>query len=282
MSDFTYSKNGLGAIWPGGAIDSSWDRLEPLITPEELVDLFLFGIPLTSGLRDPNTRKAQMMTPKLLERHIKRAVAQAETELSIDIFPTQIREKHPWDLQLYQSFGHFMTTRRPIQSIQSLTVTPSNDIDVYVVPLDWVETANLHKGQINMIPLTIALTKGATTAIPTSSAGGSLYLSIFGNRQWIPAFWAMNYVSGFPEGKLPVVLNDLIGTIAAMDVLSLLAATFSKSTSASVSMDGMSQSVSNAGPELFTPRIRGLQEKKTMLVAKLKTIFGTKIIVGNV
>ena len=150
------------------------------------------------------------------------------------------------------------------------------------MPLEWVEIKNAQWGQVNIIPLTIALTNGNPTAIPTT-AGGALLLSVFqGRSHWVPSFWKIKYTCGFPEGKIPKVVNDLIGTIAAMEVLSQLASTYGKSSGSSLSIDGASQSVSTPGPEIFTKRINDLTLKREMLVAKLKNYYGLKFFSDNV
>ncbi len=282
MADYTKSKPVLGDVFPSGGGDTTWQRTEPLITPLQLKRQHLFGIPLVSGMKDPITGRADRLTDDDLKDYIDTAVGLAETETGLLIFPTQEQEKHAWDRQEYDSFGYFRLHRRPISSIEAITVNLSNNDDIYDVPLEWVETANLHKGQLNIIPLTIALTNGNPTAIPTT-AGGALLLSIFqGKSQWVASFWKVKYTCGFPEGKIPKVINDLIGTIAAMEVLSQLASTYGKSSGSSLSIGGGSQSVSTPGPEIFTKRMNDLELKREMLVAKMKTYYGLKFFSDNV
>lgn len=280
MADYTNSKNGLGAVFPDGGVASDWKRSEPLITAEQLRSFHLFGIPLVSAIRDPINGKAMIMTDPLLAQYIIRAVALAEADTGLEIFPVQFEEKHPFDKHLYDSFGFFNVFHRPVASIQALTVCPSNDVDVYNVPLDWVETGNLHKGQINIIPLTIALTNGSMT--PPQAAGGAVFLSIFGHKPWVPALWKIKYTTGFPDGMIPRLVNELIGTIAAMEVLSMLATTYARNTSTSLGIDGMSQSIGTPGPQLFRVRMEELGDKRQRLVGKLKAMYGTKLFSGNV
>lgn len=280
MPDYSVSKNGLGAVFPDGGVASDWKRSEPLITAEQLRSFHLFGIPLVSAIRDPITGRAQVMTDPLLTQYIIRAVSLAESDIMMDIFPVQYQEKHPFDKHLYDSFGFFNVMHRPVASIEALHVTPSNDVDVYQVPLDWIETGNLHKGQINIIPLTLALTNGSPT--PPQAAGGAVFLSIFGHKPWVPALWKVTYTSGFPDGMIPRLVNELIGTIAAMEVLSMLATTYARNTSTSLGIDGMSQSIGTPGPNLFRVRMEELGDKRQRLIGKLKAAYGTKLFSGNV
>jgi hypothetical protein len=168
-----------------------------------------------------------------------------------------------------------------VASIESMTVTPSDELDIYEVPLDWIETGNLHRGQVNLIPLTIALTKQGSLT-PTATTGGALMLSLLGYSSWVPAFWKVKYTVGFPSGKVPKVVNNLIGCVAAIEVLSLLASTYAKNQSGSLSIDGMSQSISTPGPQIFTQRIADLTAKRVLLTKKLKTWAGLTLFSASV
>lgn len=281
MSDYSNSKSlpDGGATFPENAIATAWKRLEPLMTTDQLVTRYLFGIPLMSRMKDPRTGKPMVITDDMLKDYIQLAVDTAETECSIDIMPVQYSEKFAFDKAEYDQFGYFKCTHKPVHSIEKLAVTPSDNIDVFIVPLEWVETTFLTYGQVNIIPLTLAIT---STGITNSQAGGgSVFLNILGQKPWVPAFWSMWYTTGFANGMIPTIINDLIGTIAAMRVLSMLAATY-RTNSNSLSIDGMSQSVSTPGPQLFKVRLEELANDRKMLTNKVKKLFQQKFVVGNI
>jgi len=98
----------------------------------------------------------------------------------------------------------------------------------------------------------------------------------------VPALWQATYTTGFKEGRIPSAVNQLLGVIAAMEILSMLAITYSRSSSASLGIDGLSQSVSTPGPALFDVRIAALGEKRKWLVSKLKRQFGLGFFSDNV
>jgi len=277
--DFSGSRPGIANTFPEVALDTARTHLEPLITPEQLKARFLFGIPLVSRLQDPLTKKFQVYNEEMISDIIEGAVETAEQEAKIDIFPVKRREKHPFDRNLYESFGYMQLEHRPIHFIDKLSVTPSNNIDVFDVPLTWVEPAYLIRGQINIVPLTISFLNGGF--VPTQGAGGAAFLSILGNKAWIPAYWQVEYTSGFKDGHLPRIVNELIGCIAAQEILSQLAATF-RVTSHSLGIDAMSQSVSGPGPQIFALRMKELDEKRTRIVKKLKAAYGQKIFSSSV
>jgi hypothetical protein len=280
---YTETKAGVGDLFPKGAVEEDWRRTEPLITPDKLVSRHLFGIPLVSGIKDPITGKAQVMTKDILIDYIDRAVSTVEMETGMTIFPTPIKEKLPFDRQEFQSFGYMRLPHRPVSSVEHLAIVPSNQQEIFIVPIDWIDIGQMYHGQINIIPLTIALTSaGAPQSSIVSTAGGAALLAILNNSQWIASYWQISYTAGFPDGKIPKVLNDLIGIVASMEVLSMLAATYGKNSGSSLSIDGMSQSISTPGPEIFTRRIEDLQKKRDLLVRKLKAWSGTILFSGNV
>jgi hypothetical protein len=220
------------------------------------------------------------MTHDQVKDIIDSSVQTAELQLKVDIFPVKHREKYPFDRNLYEAYGHMMLRNRPVASLDKLSVTPSNGLDVYVVPLEWIETANMHRGQINIVPMTAAFIQGGF--VPTGSTGGAFFLAILGNRGWIPAYWQAEYTTGWKDGMVPRVINDYVGCLAAIEILSMLAATNARSQSHSLSLDGGSQSVSTPGPGIYKVRMDSLEAKRIGLEKKLKAMFGRKIFVSQV
>lgn len=278
--DYTNSKEGIGAVYPINAIADSWGHLEPLITPAQLKQRHLWGIPLVSYQADPITHERQRMTDPLLKDVIDRAVALAESETQLDIMPRIRREKHPFDRQAYAALGYMMLPHHPVKSLDKLAVVASNGSDLYLVPPQWVETAYIHTGQINIIPMTIAFQYGGFFVPSNSPNGGSAFLAILGQNPWIPAYWQTDYTTGFPGGELPQIINELIGILAAIEVLGLLATTNARNSSHSVGVDGLSQSISTPGPQLYQLRLEMLMEQRDRIVGKVRSMYGTKLFTG--
>lgn len=278
-STFSLGKSGVGDVFPENVVEKSWGDLEPLITPEQLVNRHLFGIPLVSRIKDPVTGKAQRFTAEMLQDEIARAIKRAEQDTHCSINPVTRHEKQPFDRQEYESFGYFRISHRPVTNILALKVVPANNLDIYTVPLAWVETAYLARGQINVVPLNIAIQNGGF--IPSQSAGGAVFLSILAQKSWIPAYWEIDYACGFPDNLFPIIINELIGIIAAKQILEMLAATW-WNTSHSIGLDAMSQSISTPGPQIFNLRIAALEENRKRIVKQLRAVFGMNLFSGNV
>lgn len=270
--------------WPEGATSTPWGRLEPLLTPEQLISRFLKGIPLILKIMDPVTKKPFRITDDELKDYINRAVSVAEEETSLILMPTQFTEKLPFTKQDFESFGYFQLPRRPVATVDSLNVTLADGSDVFVFPTEWIETANLIKGQLNIIPLAFQSVIAGTGVIGGVNAGGgtAVFFNALWNRPWVAALFGITYTCGFKNGLLPQLVNDLIGVIVAMRVLSQIAAAYAYLQSASLGIDGMSQSVSTPGPQRFKIRMDELKEERQLLVRKLKKYGGSKIFSSSV
>ncbi len=275
MAIYTDTKQGPGGNDLDGDVESAWTRVEPLLTPELLQAEHLFGIPLVSGMPDPVTRRVAVMTPELLQRFITKAALQLELEIGIHIFQTRRKERLPFDKQEFASFGFFRLQKRPISSIEKLSIESSDGTNFFSIPLNWIDTGQLPAGQINILPLSPG---GAVSGAP----GGLIYMQLLQGMQWIPSYFTVEYTVGWPDNMLPVVINDLIGTQAAITILGVLAATHARTTSTSLGIDGMSQSVGTPGPQLFDAAITKLEAQKKTLVNKVKKKVGLGLFVGNV
>ena len=280
MSDYSDSKSGVGSLHPENGVAVDGERLEPLIDFDQVVSRHLFGIPLVSQMKDPNTGKPIVMSPESVVDIIEGAVRQVEECCHIDISPVQRKEKHPFDRAAYNSYGFFKVNHRPASSIERISVTPANGREVFSLPLDWVETAYLGRGQINIIPMTAAFIQGAY--IPAGTTGGVWFMHLLGNKFWVPAYWEILYTSGYPDTMVPRVLNDLVGTVAAQEILSMLAATYARNQGHSLGIDGLSQSVSTPGPNIFQTRMAELAEKRKRLEGKIKAKYGMKLFSSHV
>lgn len=280
MADYTETKDGWGRVYPDGQVDTAWQDCEPLITPEQVMALHLWGLPLISGVVNPWTGQPDQLKPEDLKALILEAVSLVELESSIRIFPKQIEERHPYDGPEMESFGYMRLRQAPATSVQELAVVSSDQVNVWNVPRAWIETGNLHQGQINLVPFAVAAQSGTT--VPVAGPSGLGLLPGLFRFAWVPALWRVRYTVGFPKAELPRVMNQLVGVVAAMEFLSMLAATYAKTSSSSLGIDGLSQSQSTPGPELFVPRLKDLGEKRKWLIKKLKHSMGLGILMANV
>lgn len=278
MSDYTKSKNYGTTTYPVHANGTSGllRRVEPLITPSKLKSRHL------KGILELAKRFGITYSDEELKDRINLAVNNAEIELGIPVFAEQFREKHPFDLNLYRSFIFMRTEQGPIVSLEDLSIVSSDQQSIFQVPIQWVESAQFHQRQINVIPLLSNF--GGTTVNTPVASGGIAYLSILLNQfGFVPSYWQVTYTAGVCKdpGQVPLVVNELIGTIAAMEILSNIAPNNTQN-SASLSQDGIGQSSSGPGVQIFQTRLAELAEKKKTLVGQLKRVFAAKYFLSSI
>lgn len=274
-----------GQQYPENAVATPWGRLEPLLTPEQLKSRYLKGIPMTLKIMNPDTRTPYTITDDELKDYIELAVNDAEEETSLILMPTQFQDKLPYQRQDFESLGYLQLPRRPVASIEALNIVLADGSEAFRFPLDWIETANLVHGQLNLIPLAL---QGVITGNLAGNAsvdpvtGNAVFFNGLYNRPWVAALFGVTYTCGFKDGLMPKTVNNLIGVIAAMRVLSMIGAAYANFTSVSLGIDGMSQSVGTAGPQRYKQRMDELTAERALLVRKLKKLGGGGILVGTI
>lgn len=273
LSDQNYPKDYGTKGYPVGAVDSSelLKRIEPILTPEKLVNRYLKGINLSQYSNDD------------LKDILTIAADKAELLIGTTITPVKRKEKHPFDRSLYRSFIHIMSNFGPILQINKFCIRSSNDKSIFEIPADWIDAARFYQKQINVIPLTVVGATGISQGQPTGAAGLAFIAAMNGGIDWVPSYWEIEYTTGVctKEGQVPSIVNELIGCIAAINILGNLGAQ-NKNTSISISHDGISQSSSNPGPNLYQTRIAELSNEREMMVKKIKAVFYNKRFVTNI
>lgn len=282
--DDTNSKNNGTAMYPVHAnqVSGLLRRCEPFLTAAMLKSRYLKGIPL----QFPN---GDEFSDDDLTDKIMLAMNEAELLIGTTITREQFREKLPFDMALYNAFMHMKTEHGPIISLEELAIVASNNVNIYQVPSSWIETANFSKNLINVIPLLAAFGSTSVSGTPVGANGqnvGAAFLAIwtaYGNAGQVPAYWQVTYTAGVSnkEGQVPIAVNELIGVIAAMAILSLIAPS-NIYNSQSLSQDGISQSSSGPGVNLYVRRLEELEKKKQELISKLKAIFSRRYFIGNI
>lgn len=273
LSDQNYPKSYGTKVYPVGAENSSevLKRIEPILSPEKLINRYLKGINLSQYSNDD------------LKDIIGIAADKTELLIGTTITPVKRKEKHPFDRSLYRSFIHLMANFGPILQVDKMCIRSSNDKNIFEIPADWIDAARLYQKQINVIPLTVVGATGITQGQPTGAAGLAFIAAMNGGIDWVPSYWEIEYTTGVcnKEGQVPSIINELIGAIAAINILGSLGAQ-NKNTSVSISHDGISQSSSNPGPNLYQTRIAELIAEREQMVKKIKGVFYNKRFVTNI
>jgi hypothetical protein len=278
MAEFDVKKSNNTTIYPVHAEETSglMRRCEPMLTPELLRNRFLKGIPL--AFRDGQS----LDDDELLKDRINLAVNEVEIALNVTVTEELFKDKLPFDRSFYKHYMHFRPEKRPIMSISQLAIVSADGENIFNIPAEWIETANFHKGQINVIPLLASY--GVNRVQGAVGNAGIAFLSILENSyHFVPAYWQIKYTHGLAnrEGQIPLVVNQLIGVYAAIDIISEKAAD-DPYTSSSINQDGIGQSKSSAGAGKYAARIQDLEKKKEELTKKIKQQLKTTYFISNI
>lgn len=273
MANYSKSKKLGTKAYPADTKESSnlFRRAEPLLTPEDLISRYLKNIP-----------NIDTYTSDELKTEIEIAMNEIEVFTGIHLFKTQMKERVPYDHNLYKSFLFMKMNHRPILSVEKISVESTNGQTIYEIPLEWVESGFFHKGQINLLPILSVF--GSTGSIVNGVPSGALiFLQGLSNFQFVPAFWMVEYTTGVShkEGEMPVIINDLIGLTTAINLLNSLQS-LNIYNSQSLSQDGISQSSSSAGPQIYQKKIEHLEQRRERILAQVKKIFHSKFFMSNI
>jgi hypothetical protein len=257
----------------GLTLSGIFQRVEPLLTPEQFKSRFLKGIPLFL------TNGATYSDDDLKDR-IYLAANAVEVDIKSTLTREQRQEKLPFKQQDYKAYIHLTAEQGPVISIEQLAIVSADKNNIFEIPAEWIETTNFAKRIINVIPLLAAY--GVNSVQGAVGNAGIAFLTVIDGLDFVPAYWQIRYTSGISntEGKIPTIVNELVGTVAAIDLISEIAQSFIF-TSQSQSQDGISQSSSGPGPRVYALRIEELEKKRDRLERKIRGVFSNKFIIGN-
>lgn len=239
-----------------------------VISPSELRDKYLFGIPMCSN-------DGTKMSESSLAQHILAAQTQVENLFSVKLKKQVIEETIDFDRQRFLSWG-YIRTMYPIDYLDNLQGW-INDICQVNYPREWLSikrTENVATFRnIYLIPNTGSRNGATMTNNSLIYNGISPHLAWFG-QTYIPNYWRPRYITGWD--KVPADLLDLIAKIAACNILAVIGDVLYGPgiTSLQVSLDGVSQSTpltrSSQGG-LFSGRIKQYVDDINAMMPALKS-----------
>jgi hypothetical protein len=276
MADYTHTKSITTNAYPVQANGTSGllTRVEPLLTPAKLKSRYLKGIleKLPPGVSYSNEE---------LKDQINLAINEIEVDLKVPVFAEQFKERLPFHYNDYKSYIHLRTNAGPIVSIEDLAIVSANADNIFRIPAEWIDTANFHQRLINVVPLLAAY--GINSVSGAVGNGGIAFLTVLGGLLWVPAYWTVTFTAGLCKdaGQVPIVVNNLIGIYAALNILSSIAPN-NQNTSVSLSQDGVGQASSGHGVMVFQTRRAELEQKKQEILKQLQRLLGQKMFVTTI
>ncbi len=261
-------------VFPERATSSpGFDRHETLLTPGDLKVRYLHGV-------DLNDDKANPLPDEMIQFAIDSAISLLEHDLEITISPTEYKESHDYKMEDYWNWGIIQLNHKPIIGVPEvkLVVVPDPDGEpnqgIVTFPKNWIRTSPMN-GQIQIAPV--------SGSIGEFNIGQVMFLPrLLVFNQTFPNFFHVTYTSGFEQDKIPKIISQVIGLIAAIDVLAIAGDLILGAgvASTSIGIDGLSQSVtSTASAEnlAYSARIKLYQTKLKEAMGTLRKYYGKKV-----
>lgn len=244
-----------------------FDRLEPLITVADLKRNYLHGV----DTRDNNGKE---LSRKAIDFILKAAISQLEHDYEITVTPTQYKdERHDYKMDDYWNWCLIQLRHKPVISIDRFALSVASQDVLCEFPTDWIRLNNMN-GQLQIAPISGSVglfNIGNVTFLPR--------ILIFNDV--FPAFFRLTYTAGFEQGKIPPIVNNAIGLIAALRVLSIAGdlVVGAGIANSSLSMDGLSQSVGTTASAMYgaySARMEDYRKELDKITAILKKYYGKK------
>jgi hypothetical protein len=229
------------------------ERFSTLPTAAEVKARYLFGIPLVSSLT------GETLSNEAIDFYIKAAISELEHTLDLYITPVTFIEKHDYSRHNFTwAYNFTKLDHAPILNVEKVELTFTNKPEVGFIsfPLEFVHVMS-QESTIQLVP-----------AFGTAMSG--FMLSAFSGAQFyalqqlcmgsFPGALRIKYTAGFEQDKIPVLISQLIGLMAGLQVLSILGPILFPNTSVSISIDGTSQGTGTFGPKHLNDRIDRMME----------------------
>lgn len=236
---------------------------ELIMSSSELLDLYLFGIPIKG-------KDGSELKKETVESFLRFAQTEVENYLGIKLFKQLIIEDRSFYSDDYKNWS-FIKTSYPVLSPISMEGKIGKQVQIRF-PKEWLSAKqsnveDYHR-RINLIPNQ----GGDASAIGVTYRGGLPYWGLT-NYHNIPQYWTLNYITGF--NKLPQDLISFISKYAAINIFFIASDLILGAGigNYSLGIDGLSQSLSTQG---LNGRIQGylqdLVSAKPHLISKYKGI----------
>lgn len=246
----------------------SFNKNEGLVmSPSNLIDLFLTGIPLCY----PNGGRISDFT---IRQKIQDAQKQVENFLSLKLIKQIVVENRDFTRQEFFTWGYLKTSyliNEPIYLHGTL-----NEVRQVTYPKEWLSvkrgTDIVQARNMYLIPNTSG--GAVTTNSAFSYTGTTPHMGYFGSN-FIPNYWEVSYWSGWCPHEIPADILSFIGKFAAIQILSIVGDLIYGAGigNQSISLDGISQQYSTTkggGKGAFAGRVTQYTDELKEEIARLK------------
>jgi hypothetical protein len=244
-------------------------------TPEDLINYGLKGLPKKYPLTGEPIMKDDVAY------YLTSSISEINMDLGCNVSPVEMWHSADFiDGMFNANFTGIKLSRWPATQVLNVkfkfahtqTNTPFQS---YTIPAAWVA---LRRNRITIAPSYGGMIVQQTA--DTNAAGVFQYITGFARGAYHPCLIEVQYVAGFTNDRFPAILKDLILTVATIRMLTDLGPKLFPYSSASVSIDGISQSATLPGPAYLMQLLQGLMQKRNELTASFTKYFGKTIKMG--
>lgn len=227
----------------------------PLIKVEDFKRDYLYGI----DIRD---KSGKPISDESYQTFLDNAISMLSHELDIHITPKVIVEDKDYRINDYADWGFLYLFEYPVIEMIQMDMVYFRDANgnpetIQTIPPNWVRMQDID-GIVRLIP------NARFPANLQVDQSGNFFPEVL-RASMVPSLWRITYRAGFDDGKVPNIVNQAIGLMAAIQVLILggIQVFGPGVASKSISLDGLSQSISttqNADSAAYSSVIRDYQD----------------------
>ena len=183
-----------------------------VISAAEVRALYLWGLNLT----DPFTGVA--MPDSTIEFQIESAVDMIQSLLDLVLTPTVFTDEikdYYWED--YRRRMWLKVNKRPVTGVQRFQLIYPSNQNILLLPLSWVQIEDGGaSGQLQIVPA-----PGDPIAGAILGYNAMIWPLISGYDSHVPSVFHVDYTAGFPIGKVPPMIKDVVGLLSAINVLAM-------------------------------------------------------------
>jgi hypothetical protein len=241
-----------------------------VMNSRELLTLYFYGVPIVN-------QQGTNLSPTSIETYIRQAQDEVEAYLSIKLNKEVVEEESDYHRDEFSGTGYIRT---------KLTVNKALDVEGYLgdykqldYPREWL-TENKVNGLGNTRQILVVPNSNVSAVSINAAlfAGSTLpYLGLVNNKS-IGSYWHIRYITGYDCDNMPYDLLDVVGKWASIRIFNMLGdlALGPGIASQSLSLDGLSQSVSSTASatfSAFSARITQYTKEVDSTLNRLKGVY---------
>jgi hypothetical protein len=208
----------------------------PLINVETLKRDYLFGIDLTDEEGNP-------MSDETYQLALDNATSWLEHKLDIHVLPYLVTEDKDYRLNDYADWGYMYLNEYPVMQFIQMEMVYFRDINgipetIQIIPNNWIRLQN-HDGIVRLIP------NARFPATLQVDQSGNFFPEVL-RSNLVPHLWRLTYLAGFDDGAIPMIINQAIGLLAAIQLMGVdgVSVYGPGIASTSISLDSLSENIS--------------------------------------